>query len=101
MSDNSKQLVCGKLRKAVEFAIDEIILNNQVPTKYSNKNSRINWDELKKIENNSEIIDILHTIHGRCSGGALHNGTESEENPVDKDELKSMLKEIKNIQTKH
>lgn len=101
LSDNSKQLVCGKLRKAVEFAIDEIILNNQVPTKYSNKNSRINWDELKKIENNSEIIDILHTIHGRCSGGALHNGTESEENPVDKDELKSMLKEIKNIQTKH
>ena len=101
LSDNSKQLVCGKLRKAVEFAIDEIILNNQVPTKYSNKNSRINWDELKKIENNSEIIDILHTIHGRCSGGALHNGTESEENPVDKDELKSMLKKIKNIQTKH
>lgn len=101
LSDNSKQLVCGKLRKAVEFAIDEIILNNQVPTKYSNKNSRINWDELKKIENDSEIIDILHAIHGRCSGGALHNGIESEENPVDKDELKSMLKEIKNIQTKH
>ena len=101
LSDNSKQLVCGKLRKAVEFAIDEIILNNQVPTKYSNKNSRINWDELKKIENNSEIINILHAIHGRCSGGALHNGTESEENPVDKDELKSMLKKIKNIQTKH
>ena len=64
-------------------------------------NNLISKNELKKIENNSEIIDILHTIHGRCSGGALHNGTESEENPVDKDELKSMLKEIKNIQTKH
>lgn len=39
LSDNSKQLICGKLRRAVEFAIDEIILNNQVPTKYSNKKS--------------------------------------------------------------
>ena len=57
LSDNSKQLVCSKLRKAVEFAIDEIILNRQVPTKYSNKNSRIQWDELKKIDNNPITIE--------------------------------------------
>ena len=101
LSDNSKQLICGKLRKAVEFAIDEIILNRQIPSKFSNKNSRIHWDELKKIDNNPTTIEKLHNIHGRCSGGALHNGTESEENPVDKDELKSMLQEIKDIQTKH
>ena len=101
LSDNSKQLICTKLRRAVEFAIDEIILNNQVPTKYSNKKSRINWDELKKIENNSEIIDILHAIHGRCSGGALHNGTENEENPIDKDELIKMLQDIKDIKNSH
>ena len=101
LSDNSKQLICVKLRRAVEFAIDEIILNNQVPTKYSNKKSRINWDELKKIENNSEIIDILHAIHGRCSGGALHNGTENEENPIDKDELITMLQDIEDIKNSH
>ncbi|MGQ5513770.1 AAA family ATPase [Streptococcus anginosus] len=101
LSDNSKQLICSKLRKAVEFAIDEIILNRQVPTKYSNKNSRIHWDELKKIDNNPITIEKLHDIHGRCSGGSLHNGTESEENPVDKDELTNMLLEIKTIQTSH
>lgn len=101
LSDNSKQLVCSKLRKAVEFAIDEIILNRQVPTKYSNKNSRIQWDELKKIDNNPITIEKLHDIHGRCSGGALHNGTENEENPVDKDELVDMLQVIKTIQTSH
>ena len=56
---------------------------------------------MKKIDNNPTTIEKLHNIHGRCSGGALHNGTESEENPVDKDELKSMLQEIKDIQTKH
>lgn len=101
LSDNSKQLVCSKLRKAVEFAIDEIILNRQVPTKYSNKNSRIHWDELKNIDNNPTTINELHNIHGRCSGGALHNGTESEENPVDKDELANMLQVIKTIKNNH
>lgn len=100
-SDDSKQLVCGKLRKAVEFAIDEIIFNKQIPTKFSNKKSRIHWNELKKIDNNPITIEKLHNIHGRCSGGALHNGTESEENPVDKDELANMLREIKTIQTSH
>ncbi|MBS6930624.1 MAG: hypothetical protein KH170_07750 [Lachnospiraceae bacterium oral taxon 082] len=100
-TDDKKTLACSKLRKSVEFAIDEIILNRQVPTKYSNKNSRINWEELKKIENDPTIIEKLHDIHGRCSGGVLHNGTESEENPIDKDELTDMLQEIKTIQTSH
>lgn len=100
-TDDKKTLACSKLRKSVEFAIDEIILNRQVPTKYSNKNSRIHWEELKKIENDPTIIDKLHDIHGRCSGGVLHNGTESEENPIDKDELTNMLREIKTIQTSH
>lgn len=89
LSDDNKQLVCHKLRRSVEFAIDEIILNRQVPTKYSNKNNRVKWEELKKIKNDPKIIDKLHSIHGRCSGGELHNGTESEENPVDKDELRN------------
>ena len=100
-TDDKKTLACSKLRKSVEFAIDEIILNRQVPTKYSNKNSRIHWEELKKIENDPTIIEKLHDIHGRCSGGVLHNGTESEENPIDKDELTNMLREIKTIQTGH
>ena len=98
LSDDNKQLVCHKLRRSVEFAIDEIILNRQVPTKYSNKNNRVKWEELKKIKNNPEIIDKLHSIHGRCSGGEFHNGTESEENPIDKDELRKMLNDIKDIQ---
>ena len=98
LSDDNKQLICHKLRRSVEFAIDEIILNRQVPTKYSNKNSRVKWEELKKIKNAPEIIDKLHSIHGRCSGGELHNGTESEENPIDKDELRKMLNDIKDIQ---
>jgi hypothetical protein len=56
-------------------AIDEVIFNNQLPTKYSNKNSRIVWAELKKLKNDSNIIDKLKTIHGRVSGGEMHNGS--------------------------
>lgn len=98
-TNDNKELVCAKLRKAVEFAIDEIILNRQVPTKYSNKNSRINWEELKNLVNKPEIIDKLHYIHGRTSGGSLHNGTEFEENPIDKEELCELLNDIKTLQS--
>ena len=43
-------------------------------------------------------MDNLHSIHGRCSGVELHNGPEREENPIDKDELRKMLNDIKDIQ---
>jgi hypothetical protein len=47
---------------------------------FSNKNnSGIKWRELKGLKNDSNIIDKLKTIHGRVSGGEMHNGTENEE----------------------
>ena len=45
----------------------------------------------------SAVIDKLHTIHGRCSGGGLHSGTEHEENPLDVEELSSMCLELRTI----
>lgn len=92
-----KLKVAGLLRKTVECVIDEVIFNNQLPTKYSNKNSRIAWGELKKIKNDSATIDKLETIHGRVSGGEMHNGTENEGNPIEVDEFKAMISNIENI----
>ena len=89
--------VASLLRKTVECVIDEVIFNNQLPTKYSNKNSRIAWGELKEIKNDSEIIDKLKEIHDRVSGGEMHNGTENEENPIDVDEFNTMIVEIEKI----
>lgn len=89
--------VASLLRKAVECTIDEKIFNNQVPTKNSTKNSRINWDELKKINNNEATIDLLKSIHGRVSGGEMHNGTENEENPIDVEEFNTMISNIEKI----
>ena len=89
--------VASLLRKSIECVIDEVIFNNQLPTKYSNKNSRIAWAELKKLKNDSDTIDKLETIHGRVSGGEMHNGTESEENPIEVDEFNEMIDDIKDI----
>ncbi len=89
--------VANLLRKAIECTIDEKIFNNQVPTKNSTKNNRINWDELKKLNNDESTIDLLKSIHGRVSGGEMHNGTENEENPIDIDEFNKMISDIENI----
>lgn len=85
------------LRKAVECIIDEVILNNQIPRKYSNKNNPIAWAEFKKLKNNDDIIDKLESIHGRASGGEMHNGTENNENPIELEEFTTMVSVIENI----
>ncbi len=89
--------VASLLRKTVECVVDEVIFNNQLPTKYSNKNSRIAWGELKKLKNDSVTVDKLESIHGRVSGGEMHNGTENEENPIEVDEFNTMISDIENI----
>lgn len=86
-----------KLRRGVETAIDEVVFNNQTPTKLSNKKSHISWDELKKISNDNDLIDGLHYIHGRASGGDLHNGSEREENPLDRDEIEELFEKLKSL----
>ena len=94
-SDN--EATCSCIREAVENIIDEIIFNGQIPNKFSNKNGKIKWEDLKNLNPSSAVIDKLHTIHGRCSGGGLHSGTEHEENPLDVEELSSMCLELRTI----
>lgn len=89
--------VAGLIRLSIECVIDEVVFNNQVPTKYSNKNSRIGWAELKKVNNDSQIIDSLERIHGRASGGEMHNGSEKYENPIDVDEFNGIVDQIESI----
>ena len=88
---------CIELRRGVETAIDEIVFNKQIPTKLSNKNSRINWKDLKLIRNDAVLIDGLKQIHGRVSGGNLHNGSERENNPLDRDEIAQLYDKLKNL----
>jgi len=86
--------VAAKLRKTVECLVDEKVFNNQVPTKFTSKNNRIHWDNLKLLNTESNLIDTLKDIHDRVSGGEMHNGTESEENPIEKEEFDEMVSKI-------
>ena len=88
---------CTFIRKSVELVIDEVVFNNQVPTKFSRKDSRINWDALTHVSGDANMISDLKTIHNRVSGGKLHNGLENEENPVDKEELELFVEKLDNI----
>ena len=94
-----KQEACTKLRFAVELLIDEVVFNGQVPTRFSTKSSRINWDGLKKLSNDSAVIDTLKEVHGRCSGGELHNGMERNENPVEKADIQEMVNKLTAMQS--
>ena len=85
------------LRKAVECLIDETVLNNVIPTKYSNKNNPIRWDKLKKLRNDPAIIEKLKKIYDRVSGGILHSGTESESNPIGVDEFNQFVRDLESV----
>lgn len=85
------------LRVTVECLIDEVIFNHQIPTRFSNKNSRIAWQDLKEMKNGSTIIDTLEKIHSRVSGGEMHNGTEKKENPISAEEFNQMINDLENI----
>ena len=86
------------MRKCVEYLIDEVILKGQLLRKYCGGET-IGWNILKKISPTSSIIvDRLHEIHGRVSGGEIHVDMESEENPPTIQELQEFLIDLKAIQ---
>lgn len=87
----------SELRQCIECIVDEIVFRNCVPTKFSNKNSRINWEDLKKVGAGENTINKLNSFHSRLSGGDLHEGTESLENPIEKDEFLTMVSELTGI----
>lgn len=89
--------VSSSMRKTIECLIDETVFKGVTPTKYSNKNNRIPWDKLKNIKCIPADIDTMHKIHDRVSGGCLHIGTESQNNPIEIDEYKEYLRDLESI----
>lgn len=88
--------VCALLRNAIDQIIDEIVFNNQTPRKYSIKGvaQSIQWEELKNMASNHEMIDDLKRIFARVSSGQLHVGQVSSNNPPDKQELLQLHNEL-------
>ncbi|MBE0491546.1 MAG: hypothetical protein IBX44_04800 [Sulfurospirillum sp.] len=85
------------MRKTVECLVDEKVFNGQVPTKFTSKNNRIHRDSLKQLNNVQGLIDTLREVHDRVSGGEMHNGTESEENQIEKEEFDAMIVELEQL----
>ena len=84
------------LRRAVEKIIDEEVFKHQLPPRVSNKNSRINWEELKSINSKPDLVDRLRAVHDTTSEED-HVGTASSENPITIDKLKDLSEELTKI----
>lgn len=84
----------SEIRLALEKLIDEKILLNITPQRYSSKTNRINWDLLKQLGSNQDLLDTFNKCYDRVSGGKNHVGLEASENPLQEKELKEILDEI-------
>lgn len=84
----------SKLRHTIELIIDEKIFAGQIPTKFHGKKNSIPWDELKKLNPDSALIENLKKLFSRLSGGNLHNGIEQSENPTSIEELKDIYNQL-------
>ena len=98
-SDNVESIT-NCLRHTVEHVIDEVIFRNQIPTRYSCKNNRIQWDTFKSLVNDPETIDKLKAIHSRLSGSSLHAGIESTFDPLRQSEANDFIRDLSEILNK-
>lgn len=84
------------LRRAVEKIVDEDVFKYLLPPRVSNKNSRINWDELKNLNSKPQLVERLRKVHDTTSEED-HVGTASIENPLTVDKLKELAAELVQI----
>ena len=77
--------------------IDEKVFNNQIPVKFHGRKNTIQWDQLKTLNPDAAVIDTLKRLFDRLSGGDLHLGVESTENPIDHDELENIYNELNGL----
>lgn len=91
---NYEKNASTELRYAIECLIDEKILLNIEPQKYSDKNSRINWETLEKLGENKDLLKSLKDGYERLSGGQAHRGIEQLENPLQEMEIREIIDDI-------
>lgn len=85
------------LRHTIELMIDEKIFSNQIPVKFHGRKNTIQWDQLKTLNPDAMVIDTLKRLFDRLSGGDLHLGVESTENPIDHDELENIYNDLNGL----
>lgn len=96
-SDDCSMMVGAILRHTIELIIDEKIFNNQIPVKFHGRKNTIQWEQLKTLNPDVNMIDKLNELFSRLSGGDLHSGVEQSDNPIDHDELEEIYNELATI----
>lgn len=96
-TENEISAIGAILRHTIELMIDEKIFNNQIPVKFHGRKNTIQWDQLKTLNPDAIVIDTLKRLFDRLSGGDLHLGVESTENPIDHDELENIYNDLKGL----
>lgn len=85
------------LREAVEWMIDEVVLNNVTPLRYRG-NTPIPWKELKVVTNRgSEIIDKLSEYYSKLSSGGSHLGGVAYVAPLGPAELQAVSSGLRKL----
>jgi len=96
-TENELLAIGAILRHTIELMIDEKIFNNQIPVRFHGRKNTIQWEQLKTLNPNATVIDTLKRLFERLSGGDLHLGVESTENPIEHDELEDIYNDLKGL----
>lgn len=85
------------LREAVEWMIDEVVLNGVTPLRYRG-NTPIPWKKLKVVTNRgSEIVDKLSAYYSKLSSGGSHLGGVAYVAPLGPAELQTVSTELRTL----
>ena len=83
--------VSDNLKSAIEFFIDERILNNQGLIKDHKRNDHIEWEMLKGLNPDPKTIDQLRFYWEELSNRGTHRSGQSNENPMKLEEFKKII----------
>lgn len=96
-TENEILVIGAILRHTIELMIDEKVFSNQIPVKFHGRKNTIQWEQLKTLNPDATIIDTLKRLFDRLSGGDLHLGVESTENPIDHEELENIYNDLNGL----
>lgn len=87
--------VSGYLKSAIEYYIDEKILNKQSLMKDKKVKDHIEWEMLKRLNPDANIIDQLKKYWDDLSNRGTHLSANSSENPLGAQELNNIIGYLK------
>lgn len=83
--------VSAHLKSAIEFFIDEKVFNNQGLIKDHKRKDHIEWEMLKGLNPNPQILDQLRSYWDELSIRGTHRSSQSNENPMKLEDFQNII----------